>query len=305
MKTAYYPTMPSIDKLVLKASEFRVLPGSNMCIATTTNPATGQRSEKKYMNIPGVGTIEVRNDKQGYPSCYITTNPNKAGMQAGNILCREAGVMLNINDTNVLRIDIARDMPLVCGTQAYHPIMQAAKATRMQYSISNGTTCRVHNKQHEICLYNKSIESKLPTPGIHRLEVRYRTSNYPKKYGITTMLDVKQHDAYSLLDMYQKSGKLMLPKLLVLNDDVEQIGKDVALLEYLQKTEKHWLSTFLSLKGYLMYGEDELLNIINASNLSRYQRCKARSQIKKYAEIAMLNVGVTSLREEIIRYFAA
>lgn len=305
MNLSYYPTMPVIDKLVLKASEFRVLPGSNMCIATTTNPATGQRSEKKYMNIPGIGTIEVRNDKQGYPSCYITTNPNKAGMQAGNIMCREAGVMLNINDTNVLRLDIARDMPLVCGTQAYHPIMQAAMATRMQYSISNGTTCRVHNKLHEICLYNKSIESNLPTPGIHRLEVRYRTSKYPRKHGITTLADVIQHDAYSLLDMYQKSGKLMLPKLHVLNDDVERIGNGVAMLQHYQKTEKHWFSMFLSVHGFLAYGPDELMNIINASSLTKDQRCKARKQVKKYADMAMLNIGVTSLREEIIRYFAA
>jgi hypothetical protein len=296
------PTTPAIDMIHLAVSEYKLLPGCILMKSTTCNPVSGAETIKRYHNETGLG-IEVCRDRQGNNTCYcfIRYNPNKA---PGSIeaLCKAAGVLVDAAGGRVQRLDIARDRVLSTGVTAYHPVIRAAAGGRVvvhQYASS----ITVKNGSGQVCLYDKTVESKLSTPGVIRLEVRLFKSANISKHGIRTYADLRDAD---LLYLYQVGGNKYLPKLLSSTGvDAEIIGRGAMQLRHLYETgNSRPLNTFLCASGLLSIGGvDAVLQVIDAAGLTKQKRYSAKQQVLKYAGAIHVETGY--LRDEILSYFTA
>jgi hypothetical protein len=196
-------------------------------------------------------------------------------------------------------LDIARDRVLSTGVTAYHPVIRAAAGGRVvvhQYASS----ITVKNGSGQVCLYDKSIEAKLGTPGVVRLEVRLFKSANISKHGIRTYADLRDAD---LLYLYQVGGNKYLPKLSSTGVDAEIIGRGAMQLRHLYETgNSRPLSTFLCASGLLSIGGvDAVLQVIDAAGLTKQKRYSAKQQVLKYAGAMQVETG--SLRDEILSYF--
>jgi hypothetical protein len=290
----------TIDKIVIKVGSYKVLPNNLLTTATTIKP-DGYVSSRQYMNSPGY-SVEVKKDKAGYPSVFIQYNPNKA---LGGIVEQsdKAGLIVDLESSQILRFDLAKDKQLRHGITAYHPIIKAASTGR---SIIGTTAGTIHtgNRQGQICFYDKSVEAKLSTSGICRLECRWFRPQAVRKDGITNLSSLYEADLNTL---YNRMGTRYLPKLNNLESDGEVIGQGAALLNHFYRTSSRPLTTFLSTSGIMGIGGIEaVLAVIKAANLPKDKAYKARQQVYKLAEqIGMTDGQNESLIAEIQSYFAA
>jgi hypothetical protein len=197
-------------------------------------------------------------------------------------------------------LDIARDRVLSTGVTAYHPVIRAAAGGRVvvhQYASS----ITVKNGSGQVCLYDKTIESKLSTPGVIRLEVRLFKCANISKHGIRTYADLRDAD---LLYLYQAGGNKYLPKLSSTGVDAEIIGRGAMQLRHLYETgNSRPLNTFLCASGLLSIGGvDAVLQVIDAAGLPRRKRYNARQYV---LSITGMQVETGLLRDEILSYFTA
>jgi hypothetical protein len=285
-----------LDKVVLKTGMFDIVPDHTMTRMTVTQP--GQDSKHRYFYNGGSYSIEVRPDKQGYPAAFVTYNPAKLDRPIEH-LCSLAGVHLDTQTANVLRLDIARDKRLSYGVEAYHQVLRAASGGHNRVRTFAGTITTGNNRG-QLCLYDKSKESKLPDPGICRLEVRYLKPVLIRQLGIQTLHDLTRSD---LFDLYCQGGKRYLPNLNGVGLDSETIGNGVALLQHLYATNSRPLTTFLSVSGILaLGGTDAALQVLRAANLPKQKFYLAKQQIMKLGDISGQD---SSTKHEILQYFAA
>lgn len=291
------PTPAVIDKIHLKILDFKVKDPAGWGKTSKVAQGTGYLTEICYLNEPGF-TIETKTDKQGYPAVFIQYNPNKA---AGSIetLCKAAGVLCNVQQGQVTRVDVARDKILQLGVYAYHPVIQAAARgkTKIRTYCSTITT---GDTSGQVQLYDKSTESRLTVARVGRLEVRYMKPKPIRGQGINTLHDLYRVDP---MQLYRAAGQHYLPKLLQLGVDVENIGNGAALLQHLYETNNRPVTTWLCTTGILQLGVDAALQVIRAAGLTKQKTYAARKQVLKYA--AAPGAGVGSLTSEILLYFAA
>lgn len=301
------PTPVSIDKVCMFNYEFSVKDRNALTSRVILLPGDDtMHVGKRYYNDPTGSTVELMKDRQGKEVCKLTFNPNKVGMDAYMHLCNAAGVSMNIGECRLIRLDIARDSKLQHHTRVYHDVFQYSMSGRVQWSVSHGSTCRVHNNLSEIGFYNKSIESNLPTPGVHRLEVRLKKSTYIRKAGVTTFSDLLQYDTDMLLEIYRQNGLRILPKLMRKDETLECLGDMVTTLEQcFAKKYSRPLDTFLSFYGLMHITPEAIKKAIDASNISKQKKYHAKKRIDERSALMGLNSSTSFVQQEIINYFAA
>lgn len=301
------PTPASIDKIIMFNYNFSVKDRNAFTSRSIRLPGDDtERVRMKYYNDPTGSTVELKKDKQGNEYCKVTFNPNKVGMDAYMHLCNSAGVNMNVGECNLWRLDIARDSKLQHHTRVYHDVFQHSMSGRVDWSVSHGTTIRVHNTRSEIGFYNKSIESNLPTPGVHRLEVRLVKPTYIRKAGIITFADLLQYDRDMLLEIYRQNGLRILPKLMKKNETLECLADMVTTLEQcFAKKYSRPLDTFLSFYGLMHITPEAIKKAIDASNISKQKKYYAKKRIDERSALMGLNSPTSFVQQEIINYFAA
>lgn len=293
-------TPPTIDKLCLKYTDFRIQDYSKFTRHDTYDPQYGTSITKHYHNVPGF-TLEARHDKQGTYSLFTTYNPNKAHTTHEKLLAG-VGVGLNYTDGGVLRLDVCRDKQLSQNIRMYFPLFESAMGgrttpARYEHSIRTG------NRQGQLCFYDKSIEAKLPTPGICRLEVRYLKPGSIRKHGINTVSDLIQAD---LMQLYTTGGRLYLPNLSKLEISHETLSRAAIQLEFLYGNDPRPLDTFFAMGVLRELGVDGALEVIRITDITKQKKYNARRRVLALSKkIATLVSGSHPLRDEIQQYFAA
>lgn len=299
------PTPAVIDKIRMVNYDFRVKSDHRLTTMYGKYPGDDSLHQRKRFYNSELGVIELHKDIRNNDVCVLTYNPNKVGIEACVQLCRDAGILMNVDDSRPIRLDIARDSVLSMNTTAYHPVFQYAMSGRVRWNVAHNTTCRIGNELSEIGFYDKSKESKLDTPGIHRLELRLRKSTYIKKAGILNFTDLKQHDTDMLLEIYRQNGMRILPNLIIKNEQVEQIGNMVMMLERCYTDFKRPLTTFFSIYGVMSFSSETIYTAIQTANLTKQQKYAARKQLNEYMSLIKLNSPASFVQQEIINYFAA
>jgi len=305
------PTSPIIDKLTLVTGDFRIKPNSDLMIRTTTCPATGDTTINRFYNSKEHHfTIDVQTNKvTGVDSMRIMLNPAKTPISVISDMIHEVGVITNLHESKVTRMDICRDKLLKHDTRAYHQTLKAAKSGKATFNITNDTTVWVGNNIQEVTFYNKSDESNLSISNVHRMEVKLKKKAWIRKSGITILDDVMKLGNSDIMNIYLNAGKRILPNLYTIPDEGTIVAYFTKIIQYLDEHDSRPVSSahkFINISFHY----DAFMAAIECAGFSKQKKYRwkksTKDDVMKFQPlIESLNLPTNSIKDELISYFVA
>jgi len=294
--------LPGVDKLAVHTRDFHVSDYRSLHKNQTTAPnkeiedlpvlmvdsrgqglhATKAWADTKGRRIP----YQVDFDKNGM---LLAVNPSKAlhpwklnsdvnsieeFLSSVHKDCKEIGIHFDLDGARIKRLDLAKQDFMDRALSMYGPAYDFMNGSRKKKNVyPSGATW--HNKQDEVCFYDKGLESKIPIiEGLLRAESRFLKDNKVSAFvGVNTVSEFLRTDCYTWDEAYKKHlNRSVFDKaksdLFIMDFDSEvdrlrQIAKIKKKNICVTYVSAHGIIAFLSMPG----GLDQLKAILNASGV--------------------------------------
>lgn len=327
-----------IDKLVLTSKEFIIK--DSAIIGINKNIAQG----KKESDLPvlyidsgnGYKQIQANSIYFNQPEFY-SSSVNKTGIQVvlnpSKILhpyklaslfevnevlqavekdLSKNGILLNIDNTVISRIDLAKQKVMDRNNLAYAPAFQFMRGNKMK-SVQFEFGYRWGNNSHENTIYDKSKESKLPESNLLRNEVKFKkTGIVQRRSGIHSIKQLKDSSDDHLTTLYNDYLNEKLFTGAYSNQLTFDFDNEVQRLKALKNDGRNAVLKWIASQGIntliTQFGSiDSVFQIMKEAGFTKGAISKEKDKIEdllKYSK-GIQEISVSTLINELRETFAA
>lgn len=238
-------------------------------------------------------------------------NQAKKVVQAVQKNLNEKGIMLNMENATISRIDLAKQNFMERNNETYAPAFTFLKGKKMK-AVQYDFGYRWGNKQHENTIYDKSIESKLQTPNLLRNEVKFKTTRSTQKTtGIHNLTQLYEAGTPYLTQVYNEYLNTKLFRNQIESQMVIDFDTEVQILSNFKNQGRNAVFNWLSVKGieyFVKMGSlESIFKIMKEAGFTRQQIHKERTKVLGLLSASMDTtiIDVKTLISELKQTFAA
>lgn len=230
-----------------------------------------------------------------------------------DIMSKE-GIKLNITDTSITRIDLAKQAVTDRSLYSYRYAFDFMRGKRLKTVRFEGGY-RWGNNTHEVQIYDKGIESSLPFKNLNRLEAKFKKTKYIQaKTGLNKLNDLFQTDNGYINGIYKNylintifDSQIKTQTVLDFNNEVQKLARFKekgrnAVLNYLVASN---IETLINKFGSIEVLFDMMKEVgFDKASISR-QRKYIQEVLSYSCNNSTSNININVLINELKQKFAA
>lgn len=262
------------------------------------------------INKTGIQVI-LNPSKIFHPYELSDTDKTKQAVSIVQKKLSDAGIILDYDTAVISRMDLAKQKFMDRDTRTYIPALSFLKGKKMK-GVQYEMGYRWGNNTHENTMYDKSIESNLPTPNLLRNEVKFKNTKFTQRTtGIHSLNELYRAGTPYLTQVYNEYLSKKLFTSQVSNQMVLDFDNEVEILKTIRETNhRNAVLKWLSIRGLEVFmsqggSMSSIHSIMEQAGFTRKHRHTTEKTILELLSYSNKEIDVKTLIEELRQTFAA